>query len=192
MLVRLLNGTRVFPRRKARGVARPGQWFPRGAERYYFEWGGLFLWVQYQPFRGMFTLAVCRRVEGATMDVVTYPSLWSRAMKKFTVGTGDGSALPPLSSESKLLHKLPRFRAFLTDTAYEDGSPRAPGRFWFDSDGVGFTITLMEPSAYARVRLRAVTIDDVFMLCEVHLGAESPPWEVDQYARDRAAGKKKK
>lgn len=187
-----IGGSRVFAARERSGVAKPGQWLPGRDARYWFHATGCVVWVQWQPHRGLFPLASHRVEDGDLVLLAEYPSLWSKAMKKFTVGTGDGQQLPPLSAESKLLHKLPRLRAFLTDTQYEDGSPRAPGRLWLDQDGVGFTITLFEPTAFARMRLRAATLDDVFALCDVHLGAENAPWEVDQYARDRAAGKKKK
>lgn len=187
-----IGGSRVFACRERSGVARPGQWLPGRDVRYWFHWRGSVVWVQWQPHRGLFPLAKHRYEGGGLVLVEEFPSLWSRALKKFTVGVEQGKPLPPLSAESKVLAKLPRLRAFLTDTQYEDGSPRAPGRLWLDQDGVGFTITLFEPSAFARVRLRAATLDDVFALCDVHLGAENAPWEVDQYARDRAAGKKKK
>lgn len=87
---------------------------------------------------------------------------------------------------------MPRIPLFLVETTYEDGSPRSPGRLWLDNDGVAFTITLFEPTAFARVRIRGNTLDDAFALANAHLGMESAPWETDQYARDRAAGKKKK
>lgn len=113
-------------------------------------------------------------------------------MKKLSVAGETGGVLPPLSSESKLFVKLPRLSLFLVETTYEDGSPRAPGRLWLDNDGLAFTITLFEPSAFARVRLRANTLDDTFALANAHLGLESAPWEADQYAREKAAQKKKK
>jgi hypothetical protein len=113
-------------------------------------------------------------------------------MKKLSMGGDDAGKLPSLSAESVVWKKLPRLCEFLTANVYEDGSPRAPGRLWLDQDGIGFTLTLFEPSAFARVRLRAATLDDVMTLANTHLGMENAPWEADQYARDKAQQKKKK
>jgi len=183
---------RAFNPRKGVGVAKPSQWLPSKSAEYWFAFRDVWLLVTFQPHRGMYPVALYRRVKGAMVKEHEFPSLWSRAMKKLSLGADSSSPLPPLSGESKLFGKLPRFRAFLTDNQYEDGSPRAPGRVWLDQDGVGFTLTLFEPSAMARVRFRAATLDDVYALAETHLGNDSAPWEIDQYARDKAAGKKKK
>jgi hypothetical protein len=113
-------------------------------------------------------------------------------VKKLSMGGDDAGKLPSLSAESVIWKKLPRLCEFLTANVYEDGSPRAPGRLWLDQDGIGFTLTLFEPSAFARVRLRAATLDDVMTLANTHLGMENAPWEADQYARDKAQQKKKK
>ncbi len=113
-------------------------------------------------------------------------------MKKLAMGAETGAALPPLSAESTILKKLPRVCEFLTATVYDDGSPRSCGRVWLENDGIAFVCSLFEPAAFARVRLRAATIDDVLMLAQAHLGMEAAPWEADTWARDRAATKKKK
>jgi hypothetical protein len=113
-------------------------------------------------------------------------------MKKLSMGEGDGAKLPPLSKESATFKKLPNLCEFLSAVAYEDGSARAPGRLWLDNDGVAYTVTLFEPSAFARVRIRGNTLDDALALAERHLSLDSAPWEADQYAREKAAGKKKK
>jgi hypothetical protein len=113
-------------------------------------------------------------------------------MKKLSMGAEDVSKLPPLSAESAHLKKVPRLCEFLTAVVYEDGSPRVPGRLWWDQDGLAFTMTLFEASSFARVRLRAATIDDLLVLANTHLAMENAPWEADQYARDKATAKKKK
>jgi hypothetical protein len=113
-------------------------------------------------------------------------------MKRISLGTSVGLPTVPLSADSVVFKKFPLTRHFMTAVAYEDGSPRQPGRIWWENDGVAFTAVLMDPTGCARVRLRAATIDDLWTAVEAHLGAENAPWEVDQYARDRAAKKGKK
>lgn len=94
--------------------------------------------------------------------------------------------------ETKVLKKFPLLTRFLTDRWYEDGTPRMPGSFWFDSDVTSFTIMLKEKSSFMCARFRAGTMDDVFAACEVFLGLDSPPWEVDQYAVERSGKKSRK
>ncbi len=188
----MIAGLPVLVRRVAPGRARPGQWLPRREARYLMAYGASLLLVQYQPHRGMYPIALCRVVDGALVDDVEFPSLWSQAMKKVSLGVDSSTPLPPLSSDSVLLKRLARLREFLSLTAYDDGSPRAPGRLWLDSDGTAYIITLFEPSAMVRARFRAAGIDDVFALADTFLGADTPPWEVDQWARDRVTAKKKK
>jgi len=185
-------GNAAFPLRAWRGIAKPRRWLPSREARFYFQWGSKWVGFHFQPHRGMYPDAVYR-VQGYDLVMITEGvSLRSKAMKKVSIGLEPGKSLPPLSSESVVLKKFPLLRFFLTGTSYEDGSPRAPGRIWVDNDGVGFRVTLFEPSAFARVALRANTIDDVFACCEVFLSADNPPWEADQYAREKAAQKKRK
>jgi hypothetical protein len=145
-----------------------------------------------KPWMGLVCLN-SRKIGSLNLDEVNrFPNLESKKMKRLSIGGDAGAPLPPLSPESKILVKVPRISLFLVETSYEDGSPRSPGRLWIDNDGTAFTITLFEPTAMARVRIRGNTLDDALGLANAHLGMESAPWEVDQYARDKAAGKKKK
>jgi hypothetical protein len=113
-------------------------------------------------------------------------------MKKLSMGAEGGEGLAPLPGESVVLKRFPLLCQFLAVTKYDDGTPRLRGRVWFESDAIAYVITLMEPTACARVRLRGASIDDTLALAEKHLSIENAPWEVDQYARDRQAMKKKK
>lgn len=187
-----LAGIPVYVTRAETGVARPREWMKKRSAKYLFAYRGKLLLAQYQPFRGMFPVAFQRVVDGGLVDDIEFPSLWSKSMKKVSLGTDAAAPLPPLSGESVVLKKFPRLREFLSVTAYDDGSARAPGRMWLDSDGTAFVITLFETSAMVRARFRANALDDVIQLAEIFLAMESPPWEIDQWARERVATKKKK
>lgn len=185
-------GYQVLTENRKPGIRRPNQWLPYRETRYWYRYGRLWLCFRFQPHRGLYPES-SHYFEGRELVTINvFPSLWSKSMKKFSVGVEQNAPLPPLSDESVVLKKFPRVCQFLTATAYDDGSPRAPGRVWIDNDGIGFTVTMMEPTAYARVRLRATTIDDMYRVMEAHLSAENAPWEVDQYARERAEQKKSK
>jgi len=171
---------------------RPGQWFGRREKRYILVTPQGYLYLCYLPYIGVFPVAFTRSLTNDICEDQLFPDVRSKAVKKLSLGVETGGVLPMLSKESKLFAKLPHFVEFMTATSYEDGSPRLPGRCWFDQDGVAFTITLFEPTGFARMRLRANTFDDVWMLAEKALAADNAPWEADQYAREKAATKKKK
>jgi len=190
--VATIAGITVWAKRTTAGVAKPSRWLPRRERRYLIAAGHVYINVQFQPFRGLYPMSLVSVRDGLLHEVSAYPSLWSKAMKRISMGDDDGKPMPPLSSESVVFKKFPRLREFLSHTAYEDGSLRQPGRMWLDSDSIAFVCTLFEPTAMVRVRLRAATLDDVLTLAEHHLGSENPAWEIDQWARDKAVPKKKK
>ena len=184
------QGIRAFHARNWSGVAKPRQWTPQFPISYWVQCDKYWLLLDYDRFKGMVPIGLYRRHVTDMIQVREYVSLKGTNLKKVSIGLETGMKLPPLSQDSVVLKKFPLLRFFLTGTTYEDGSHRLPGRMWIDNDGVGFRVTLFEPSAYARVPLRANTLDDLFQVCEVFLGAENPPWEADQYAREKAEQKK--
>jgi len=99
---------------------------------------------------------------------------------------------PDLPSVTKLFQKLPTLVAFLTARSYDDGAPRAPGKFWVDASSAGFTVTLIDVDQALRLTIRAGTLDDVFAAVETALGADNAPWEIDQFQAQKQAEKKSK
>lgn len=191
-MMRRYLGADVVPTRSSPGVRRPGQWLPRREASWYIAYGPFLLSVRYRRWGGLFLSRLVRLVGKDAASETVFPNLWSVKMKQLSIGGEPGKALPPLPSDSVVLKKFPRLMEFLTHTTYDNGAPRAPGRLWLDSDLIAFTLTLFEPSAFARVRIRAASLDDLLTLAEKHLGSDNPAWEDDQYARERAAEKKKK
>jgi hypothetical protein len=189
---RYVGGTGVFPVRQKPGVQKPRSWAGRKEKRSYLARGSVLVLVCYRPFQGLLLEGIHGQDGQPLIPDFEYPSSRSRKMKKISLGIDQKAVLPILSSASKILAKCPRFCEFLTATAYEDGSMRRPGRFWFESDGVSFTLTLFELSAALKMRCRAQTIDDTILLAETFLGAENGPWEVDQYEWERQQQKNKK
>lgn len=189
----LVEGSRVLAPFNPTRRRKPSQWLPRYSKRYWYRWFDLYLRMRFQPVRGLYPEGTFERVEGRMVPVTMFPDLWSKAMKKFSMGIDKSVPLPALPNESVVLKKFPHLRSFFVNTAYDDGSPRATGRVWLENDGIAFVVTLMEPSAFARVRLRAATLDDMFAVAEMHLGTENAPWEVDQWQlkRHQEANEKK-
>lgn len=189
---RRFRGCRVYAARLKGGVTRPGQWFGKKDVWYYLSFGDRLLQFVYRPFQGCIPISLSRVSGHEERETIVFPDVRSKAMKRVSVGAGDSGDDFPLNCESKIFGKLPNFLAFLTVKKYDDGSPRKPGRIWLESDGVAYTLTLFEGSAYARVRLRAASIDDAYAAAEKHLASDNPPWEPDDYARQRDVEKKKK
>ena len=192
MSVQRFLGMSVLRCKPKPSIKRPSQWLGGREKRYVLAVPQGYVYVCYLPFIGVFPVAFCQVLTNDLAEYNLFVDVRSKAMKRLSIGSEVGGILPLLSKESKLFGKLPHLVEFLVATTYEDGTPRAPGRLWFDQDGIAFTITLFEPTGFARMRLRANTLDDVWMLAEKALAAENAPWEADQYAREKAAIKKKK
>jgi hypothetical protein len=102
--------------------------------------------------------------------------------------------VPALPATSVILAKVPAMRAFVTDTAYEDGSPRVPGYFTLRNRVACFEVTLYDPDSGCRLPVRGSDLDKALQMAEQLLGVEEAPWEVDQYLLGQLEqrGRKKK
>lgn len=183
---------RLLAQRATRGMQKPGQWVPRFAKRYALALSGGVLLVEHRPYRGYCALALHRTDPDGTVNVVNFPGVESKAMKRRSLGLGADAPLPALSGESVVLKRFPRLCEFLTAVYYDDGSPRVPGTVWLKVDGIAFVLTLLDPDACARLNVRAASLDDVLTLTEKLLGSDGAAWELDRYAAEKAAQKKKK
>lgn len=187
------TGAKVLTWRSGAAIRRHHQTLPRAREVFLtirrppWDWG-----VVWRPWKG-FLVFSRRRVSdhGDPLAWAIFQEIHSVPMPKRKFDT---SNLVPddLPSESKLLHKCPLLRQFITARSYEGGGVRLPGRFWFEAGSLGFAITLIDVDNALRCVVRAGAIDDVFAAAELLLGAENGPWEVDQFQADRKAKKPKK
>jgi len=188
---RYLDMPLLWPRTEP-GVQRPGQWVGTREKRWIIILPHAYLLVVFKPYKGVIPVALTSTLTNNVEEMSFFPDLRSMAMKKLSIGGEGGEGVVPLSGDSKIFAKFPRLCEFWTRLTYDDGSRRLPGRHWFDQDSVGFTLTLFEVSGMAKMRCRAATIDDCYALAEKCLGSDNAPWEVDAYAREKAAGKKPK
>jgi hypothetical protein len=148
--------------------------------------------VEHRRYRGYTALSLYRPVSGGSVETISFPDWSTVKMKRRSLGVGVDVAMPALSGESKVLLKFPRMCEFLTAVYYEDGTVRTPGTVWLKVDSLAFVMTLLDPDACARVNVRAASLDEVFTLAEKLLSTESAAWELDRYAVEKAAQKKKK
>lgn len=178
--------------RKTPGVKKRGQTIGSREKGWWIEWPPFMLYVRWRPWGGLMPSTLVRIGAGEDADDYQFPSLWSVQMKKLTTGVGTGEKLPPLSADSVIFKKFPRYREFISAREYDDGSPRLPGRVWLDSDNLAFTATIFERSGFGRMRFRAQSQDDLFAAIEAFLSQENPQWEDDDFAREKAAEKNSK
>jgi hypothetical protein len=113
--------------------------------------------------------------------------------KRIPLAGGDESpatlTLAPL--DTVLFQKLPNLMSHLCVVRFEDGTPRRPGKLMLESHGASFKVILKEPDADLEMVLGGPTIDDVFALVDLMLGAEKAPWVPDPWAANRRNGKRK-
>lgn len=174
------------------GVRKPSQWLPLRERYYVMVVGKIEVLLCWRPFVGITPLSLKPVGSPGARDSIQYANLERNAVKRLNLGPPEGMPAIPLPGESAVLKKFPRICCFVTDTVYEDGTLRLPGYFWLKSDTMAFELTLFEPSACARARIRAATLDDVFALAEKFLGSDGGAWEVDKYLLERSTQKKKK
>lgn len=170
----------VRKRRATMGNKEKGWWI---------EYPPFLLFVRWRPWGGFMPCVLTQVGWDRDTQDFEFPNLWSAKMKRLTSGVGAGEKLPPLSPDSKIFTKFPRYREFMSAREYEDGSPRVPGRIWLDSDNLAYTAVIFERSGFGRMRFRAQSQDDLYVAIEAFLSQETPQWEDDDYAREKAAEK---
>lgn len=175
--------------RKTPGVAKRRRTVGLRETAWWIEYPPFYLMVRWRRWGGMMPCVLTRIGSGLDAEDYTYPNLWSAAMKRLTTDVKPGEKLPPLSSDSVVYKKFPRYREFMSARTYDDGTPRLPGRAWFDSDNLAYTAVIFERTGFGRMRFRAQTQDDLMALIEAFLAQEQPQWEDDEYAREKLAEK---
>lgn len=162
-------------------------------KRYWFEWGTRRYCLMFLPWQGLSFTGSMGLAEDQLASV--YLSLGSgvKLMKRVTPPTGLDQIRPALSHESKLLAKCPQFCRYLTDTAYDDGSPRTPGGFFWNNRWTLLEVVLLNPDAGARLPVVAPTIDEMFAALEAVVRLDDAPWQPDKRLMEelQKRGKKK-
>jgi len=189
---RKVAGVPIYVSRSVPGVQRPRTWTPDFSGRYGWTFGRWIVWVSWNRYTGY-------RPTGAWLDGSGWPgtrhdvsSQGSSRVKKPNAATPEVKPEEVKPYESKVLKAFPRLIAFLTDDWYDDGTRRKRGSLIWGSEGSFVTVMIKEPTPLLCARIRAASIDDAYKALELFLGLDSPPWEPDEFARERAAPKKKK
>lgn len=103
----------------------------------------------------------------------------------------EGGPVHSAALETKLFGDLLNVVKFLAITRYDDGSTRWPGTLILRAEGSNYKLLAKEPSARLQLPMMASTLDDLFALADLLLGAESAPWEEDPNAWVPPARRKK-
>jgi hypothetical protein len=98
----------------------------------------------------------------------------------------------PVCTESVLLSDLPLMLRHITETSYDDLTPRTPGYYWVMNREVAFEVIVFDPDSGCRLPCRAADYDTAMMLAERLLGVEDAPWEPDRFLSDQLLKRVKK
>jgi hypothetical protein len=114
-------------------------------------------------------------------------------MKKRAPQATQGAGPEHLAAmETRVFGDLGNITAHCAVVRYEDGSPRQPGWVTMRTLGGAWQVTAKEPDAGCQLVSVANTLDDALAQLDLLLGAEDAPWELDPWARTKAAQKDKK
>lgn len=182
----------LVQRQSARAPYRVSQWTPNREKWYVYRSPRRDIHIRWRPWTG-YTVIGSGPVGSAYPEVIYLdPQGKVRLMKRRSVVSSAGAIVPALSSESKVLAKLPALREFLSATAYEDGSARTPGYFWFSNRRMLYEVILFDPDSGSRLPVTALTMDDVFAAAEALLNAPEAAWQPDKYLSEQLAKKTKR
>jgi len=174
------------------GPKKPRQWLPRREAWYCIEVGSKWYYVHWLPFQGLWWSSVMPKGVYDAEQMISNPRPKRCSMKRRNVDVSGLPVVPAIGMASTILAKLPLLREFLTATAYDDGTARAPGYLWLTNKGAVLEIVLFDPDACARLPVTGATFDDVLMATEKFLGVEEAPWQVDGWLQERLSKKRKR
>lgn len=185
-------GRPVYRPRLSKGVQRPRSWTPDFSREYAWVYGRWMLLVNWNRYTGYRPVGAQEVKLGYVTPILTGSK--EPKMRKPQV-SAVVSEQPPKEYqpyESKTFKAFPRLVAFLADQWYDDATPRKRGSLWIDSEGSFWKAMLKEPSLFLCARIRAASLEDLLKAVETFLGLDSPPWEPDEFAREKSLGRKKK
>lgn len=175
-----------------KGLTKPRRWLPRSELWYRLRCKGAEYTFHWKPFNGIQLVAYTFTGSDGVVRERNTPRGRTMTMKRLKILAGSGLPQVGVSSTSVIWGKLPKLREHLSALAYEEGEVREPGYMWIKTTLSQWVITIFEPSACARMDIRAGTLDEALLLAEKLLGAEDAPWEIDQFLVEKRAKKSKK
>lgn len=94
--------------------------------------------------------------------------------------------------ETKVLLRFRGLVEHLAIVRYADGTLRQPGRMTISVQGSSWQVEVKDPDTCSFIRVVQASLDEALQLANQLVMAEETAWEVDQWAMERAAKKKKK
>jgi len=178
--------------RVRKGWRRPRQWMPHEPTCFLVQLLDRALGVGYQPYRGMYPISMFRGRGALGIPVAVWPRP-EYTMKRRNVQTESSPDGPNhlAAVETNIFHQLPNLVAHCCLVRYDDKSVRKPGWFTIKTMGAAWVVQVKDPDGGCQMQLTAQSLDDALCLADVMLGAETAPWEPDQFLRASEAKKKK-
>lgn len=180
--MRTATGTRVVRWHPGWTGKRIGQWLPRRGEKLLkivmrSQWH----LVQWLPREGYWTVSAGLVSDPNETPYYFAPRYQGDAVKRRQAARPGDTVVPALPSASVQWPKLPAIRQFISETKYDDGTPRTPGYLTVRNRVTVFEVTLYDPDSASRIATRGKTLDEALGLAEQLLGVEEAPWEPDAY-----------
>ena len=173
-----------------RGPVRPSSQVGRGWGTRVYVWYRYAWIIHHVPFRGAVLLYELP-LETAWTEPQWNPTEWKEyEVKRPEIIGGEGAESVPHATPGKALEKFPNLSAALLHSRWDDGEAKNPGILVIRPFGGTWKATLKIDGTGMVMRAESQEYNGLLPALEALLGAETPPWEPDPYAKP--IGKKKR
>lgn len=111
--------------------------------------------------------------------------------KKVDIASNGLPDLIPLADAGQWRDMYPLLAGYMTDSNYDDGSVRRPGRLFITAERGNWSATLKDPDQAIELTVATSRPEELWAALEAALSLPKPPWRADQWAKPRP-GKRNK
>lgn len=171
------------------GIYKPRRWLGRRRAWWYHIVGRRRYTMTFLPRCGVGVTAC------STWDVeqAWFTTYWERVgwLVKRPKLTSTSSGHAPLPGPgSHFGSRWTPLCVFAAAGQYDDGSVRQPGYWTMRASPLGWVVTMVDPSAEARLQVIGATVDEALDLACLMLEADDAPWMPDLWGKQRTRRKK--
>lgn len=170
--------------------SRYRRWVGKGKKLFEVQGPVNYLVLDFVPFRGMRPLALVRPARGESPRVTL--RLYLEVNMKKRQPASDKAPSRHLASLSS--HRLEGWIPLVEHCAllqYDEGEPRKPGKFFVETQGTAWKVTVKDPDTATQFAVIAPTLPEALDAASLLLACDDAPWEPDTWALDRAKKSKK-
>lgn len=146
--------------------------------------------LRYRRYRGLQVLGISRQTRAGSrwFSVRQFEELGVKKRKP----AAEAPQVKHLAAmESNLLAPVQALIEHCALLQYDEGEPRKPGKFFVETVGTAWKITIKDPDTCTQFSVVGETFDKAAESAALLLACEDAPWEPDVWALERAPKKKK-